>query len=132
MDQWLPGWRERLVESTRWAYVSPLRRNRTSDNWDCFQPTEVRYGNGRASEVGEAVARFGKRCLLMTVPPESAPVFPALFNRFRQTNSTGASVSVNSFLSKCHVASTIISRVAAWGLVGLDLDTLSYPYVEVR
>ena len=103
-----------------------------SDNWDYFQPTEIRYGNGRASEVGEAVARFRKRCLLVTVPPESAPVFPALFNRFRQANSTGASVSVNPFLSKCQVASTTISRVAAWGLVGLDLDTLSYPYVEVR
>ena len=52
-------------------------------SFNYYQPTEIRYGNGRLSEVGEAVARFGKRCLLVTVPPESAPAFPALFDRVR-------------------------------------------------
>ncbi len=33
-----------------------------------FQPTEIRFGCGRLAEVGEAVARYGKRCLLVTVP----------------------------------------------------------------
>lgn len=46
-----------------------------------YQPTEIRYGVGRLSEAGEAVAQYGKRCLLVTVPPETAPVFPALFER---------------------------------------------------
>ncbi len=48
-----------------------------------YQPTEIRFGNGRLNEVGEAVAGLGKRCLLVTVSPESAPVFPALFNRVK-------------------------------------------------
>ena len=52
-------------------------------SFDYFQPTEIRYGNGRLSEVGEAVAQFGKRCLLVTVPPESVPAFPALFDRVK-------------------------------------------------
>ena len=52
-------------------------------SFDYHQPTEIRYGNGRLSEAGEVVARYGKRCLLVTVPPESAPVFPALFDRVK-------------------------------------------------
>jgi alcohol dehydrogenase class IV len=52
-------------------------------SFNYFQPTEIRYGCGRLSEVGEAVAGFGKRCLLVTVSPASAPVFPALFNRVK-------------------------------------------------
>ena len=52
-------------------------------SFNYFQPTEIRYGNGRLSEVGEAAAQFGKRCLLVTVAPESAPVFPALFDRVK-------------------------------------------------
>ena len=36
-----------------------------------FQPTEIRFGTGRIREVGEEVARWGRRCLLVTVP-----VFP--------------------------------------------------------
>ncbi len=42
-----------------------------------FQPTEIRFGRGRLKEVGGAVARFGKRCLLVTVPefPEMGGVF---------------------------------------------------------
>jgi alcohol dehydrogenase class IV len=48
-----------------------------------FQPTEIRYGCGRLSEVGEAVARYGKRCLLVTVATASAPPFAALFARVK-------------------------------------------------
>lgn len=36
--------------------------------FDCYQPTTIRFGWGRASEAGEATARFGKRCLLVTGP----------------------------------------------------------------
>jgi alcohol dehydrogenase class IV len=41
------------------------------------QPTEVRFGRGRVREAGEIVARFGKKCLLVTVPefPAMAPLF---------------------------------------------------------
>lgn len=38
-----------------------------------FQPTEIRFGAGRAADAGEAAARLGRRCLIVTVP-----VFPAL------------------------------------------------------
>jgi alcohol dehydrogenase class IV len=34
--------------------------------FDYFQPTEILFGRGRVAEVGEAVARFGKRCLVVT------------------------------------------------------------------
>ncbi|HHY48075.1 MAG TPA: iron-containing alcohol dehydrogenase [Firmicutes bacterium] len=42
-----------------------------------YQPTEIRFGWGRVNEVGEVVARFGRRCLLTTVPVNNAlaPVF---------------------------------------------------------
>src|SRR5450759_3662285 len=33
-----------------------------------FQPTEIRCGCGRRAEVGDVVARYGKRCLVVTVP----------------------------------------------------------------
>jgi alcohol dehydrogenase class IV len=34
--------------------------------FDYLQPTEIRFGRGRVNEVGEAVARYGKRCLVVT------------------------------------------------------------------
>ncbi|MGA2762637.1 MAG: iron-containing alcohol dehydrogenase [Spirochaetia bacterium] len=42
-------------------------------NW--FQPTEIVFGSGRITEVGQIVARFGTRCLLVTMPavPATAP-----------------------------------------------------------
>lgn len=45
--------------------------------FDYFQPTEIRFGRGRVAEIGQVVARFGKRCLIVTVPPfpEIEPVF---------------------------------------------------------
>jgi len=32
------------------------------------QPTSIHFGAGRVSEVGEIVAKYGKRCLMVTVP----------------------------------------------------------------
>jgi len=37
-------------------------------DFNYYQPTEIRFGAGRVNEVGEVVAKFGKRCLLVTVP----------------------------------------------------------------
>lgn len=48
-----------------------------------FQPTEIRFGRGRLSEVGQVVARYGKRCLLVSVPTDSVPVFAQLFDRVK-------------------------------------------------
>lgn len=33
-----------------------------------FQPTEILFGAGRVAEVGRVVARYGKRCLVVTTP----------------------------------------------------------------
>lgn len=42
-----------------------------------FQPTEIRFGCGRLIEVGAAVSRWGKRCLLVSVP--EFPEFSSLY-----------------------------------------------------
>jgi alcohol dehydrogenase class IV len=51
-----------------------------------FQPTEIRFGAGRLSEAGEAVARWGRRCLVVTVP-----IFPAFEPLFRRVQESLAS-----------------------------------------
>ncbi len=33
-----------------------------------FQPTDIRFGKGRLSEVGRIVSHWGQKCLLVTVP----------------------------------------------------------------
>ena len=52
------------------------------DSCTYFQPTEIRYGATRLNELGEVVTRYGRRCLLVTVPSEE--VFDPLFSRVRQ------------------------------------------------
>jgi alcohol dehydrogenase class IV len=47
-----------------------------------FQPTEIRFGAGRVAEVGEAVRRFGNRCLLVT-DSQSGPL-GSLYIRVKQ------------------------------------------------
>jgi alcohol dehydrogenase class IV len=46
-----------------------------------FQPTEIRFGRGRFSEIGDVVSQWGKRCLLVTVP--TIPVFAELFQNVK-------------------------------------------------
>ena len=50
--------------------------------FDYYQPTEIRFGAGRLDEVGDAVATYGKRCLLVTVP--TIPVFEPVFARIKK------------------------------------------------
>jgi alcohol dehydrogenase class IV len=47
-----------------------------------YQPTEIRFGPGRIREVGEVVSRFGRRCLLVTVPV--FPDFEGLFQEVKE------------------------------------------------
>lgn len=47
-----------------------------------FQPTEIVFGSGRIQEIGKIAARFGKNCLLVTVP-EFEAVAP-LYKRVKQ------------------------------------------------
>jgi len=46
-------------------------------DFNYYQPTEIIFGRGRVSEVGQAVAKYGKRCLMVTMPAFSAiqPVY---------------------------------------------------------
>lgn len=49
-----------------------------------YQPTEIRFGVGRLNEVGQVVARYGRRCLLVTVPARNAPaIFAPLHDRVK-------------------------------------------------
>jgi len=51
----------------------------TSFNY--HQPSEIIFGTDRLKEVGDIVARYGKRCLLVTVPVDA--VFAPLFDRVK-------------------------------------------------
>jgi alcohol dehydrogenase class IV len=51
-------------------------------SFNYYQPTEIRFGRGRLIEVGQAVARQGRRCLLVTVA--DAPEFGGLFARVKK------------------------------------------------
>ncbi len=47
------------------------------NSFNYYQPTEIHFGRGRIQEIGEIASRFGKRCLLVTVP-----VFEAMEKTF--------------------------------------------------
>jgi len=51
-------------------------------SFDYYQPTDIRFGWGRVKEVGDIVAQFGEKCLLVTVPVVDvlAPVFEKVKN----------------------------------------------------
>lgn len=38
------------------------------ENFDYFQPTDIKFGYGRISEIGDIAQKIGKRCMLVTVP----------------------------------------------------------------
>ena len=61
---------------------------------DYYQPTEIKFGWGRVEEIGEIVSRFGKRCLMVTVPvfDSMAPVFENIKKALKE-----ASVEVSHF-----------------------------------
>jgi alcohol dehydrogenase class IV len=59
-----------------------------------FQPTEIRFGAGRVTEAGEAAARFGRRCVLVT--SSSASPRAALYERVK-THLVHAGISVAHF-----------------------------------
>jgi alcohol dehydrogenase class IV len=57
-----------------------------------YQPTEIRFGRGRLDEVGEMVARYGKRCLIVTVPafPALKPVLERVKDSLQKAGGTWA------------------------------------------
>lgn len=48
-----------------------------------FQPTEIHFGRGRLEEAGETTARFGKRCVVVTVPV--LPYFQPIIDRVKSS-----------------------------------------------
>lgn len=52
-------------------------------DFDYFQPTKIRFGCGRVNEIGAAVAQFGRRCLLVTVPS-----FPAVEQYYEKVKAS--------------------------------------------
>ena len=51
------------------------------EKFNYLQPTEIRFGQGRLEEVAEAVSRYGRNCLLVTVP--EIPEFTDLYLRIK-------------------------------------------------
>ena len=48
-------------------------------NFNFNLPTSIRYGWGRVNEIGKGTARYGKKCLLVTV--KSFPAMKSLFDK---------------------------------------------------
>jgi alcohol dehydrogenase len=42
------------------------------NNFQYYQPTQILFGSGWVNDVGSAVARFGKRCLIVSGPSDSS------------------------------------------------------------
>ncbi|MBP8292843.1 MAG: iron-containing alcohol dehydrogenase, partial [Caldilineaceae bacterium] len=59
-----------------------------------FQSTEIQFGRGRVVEVGAAVARYGKRCLVVTMP--NSDYMAPLIDRIR-ASLTAAGVEMAHF-----------------------------------
>ncbi|MFX0206326.1 MAG: iron-containing alcohol dehydrogenase [Candidatus Hodarchaeota archaeon] len=51
-------------------------------NFNFYQPTRIRFGWGRVIDIGKAVARIGKRCLMVTV--KSFPIMEKLFDKVKE------------------------------------------------
>ncbi len=50
-------------------------------DFNYFQPTNIQFGCGRINQIGEIVAKYGKRCLLVTVEP--FPAFEPVFEKVK-------------------------------------------------
>lgn len=87
-----------------------------------YQPTDIRFGSGRINEVGEVVATYGKRCLLVTVP--TIPAFESVFARVKDSlkaagvevahfegvipNPTTESITAGAEAAKAHNADVVL------------------------
>jgi len=92
------------------------------NNFNYFQPTDIRFGCGKLSELGDTVSNIGKRCILVTVPIFDAikPVVEKVKKSLSDTgvsykhfdkvvpNPTTDSVSEGAELAKEFKADTVI------------------------
>lgn len=63
-------------------------------SFNFYEPTRIRFGWGRIDEIGKAIARIGKKCLLVTVKP--FPAMELLFEKVKRL-CTEAGISVFHF-----------------------------------
>lgn len=91
-------------------------------NFNYFQPTEIVYGEGRVSEVGEITAKFGKKVLLVTTP--AIPALEPMYNRVKQIltesgldvahfdqvqpNPTTENITAGADMAKAHKAEVVV------------------------
>ncbi len=61
-------------------------------NINYYNPSYIRFGWGRVSEVGDIVTEHGKRCLMVTVKP-----FPALEPVFKKIKNICTDAGVEIF-----------------------------------
>jgi len=103
------------------------------NKFNYYQPTEIRFGQGRIREVGEVVARWGRRCLLVSVPV--FPEFEGLYKTVNQSledsgvsvahfdgvipNPTTEEVSAGARAAEKHRADVVLGLGggSAWGAV---------------
>ncbi len=87
-----------------------------------YQPTEIQFGCGRIKEIGEIVAKYGKRCLLVTVEP--FPALEAVFEKVKGSlknagvdvahftgvipNPTTESITVGADMAKEHKSDVVL------------------------
>lgn len=91
-------------------------------DFNYYQPTEIRFGQGRLNEIGEIVAQYGKRCLLVTVPsfPALEPVFEKVKVLLKQAgvnvahfegvipNPTTESITAGAVMATKHNADVVL------------------------
>jgi alcohol dehydrogenase class IV len=65
-------------------------------NFNYYQPTEILFGCGRINQIGKTVAKYGKRCLLVTVDEEKAPPLVPLYDKVK-ASLKAAGVDVTHF-----------------------------------
>jgi alcohol dehydrogenase class IV len=91
-------------------------------DFNYYQPTEIRFGRGRLNEIGEIAAKYGKRCLLVTVPsfPALKPVFEKVKVLLKEAgvdvahfegvipNPTTESITAGADMAKKHNADVVL------------------------
>jgi len=108
-------------------------------NFRYFQPTEIRFGRGRLSEIGDVVATYGRRCLLVTMPafPSISPIYEKVKKHLKSSgiklahfdrvmaNPTTDIVTEGAALARQHEADVILGLGG-----GSSMDTAKAIAVE--
>ena len=104
-----------------------------------FQPTEIIFGAGRVKEIGEQAARFGKSCLLVTVPEFDAvaPLYKRVKEYLKEAGMIAAhfdGVIPNPTTDVVTAGADIAKKIKAEVIIGLgggsSMDTAKAIAVE--